>query len=86
LSQIERTPYELLIDLNGDFNLASTFICSKSRAKLRVCLAHPQREAYYNLQIRTKGSDPLQNKYLTLIHYLSSLIPESKSSQDLLPA
>ena len=86
LSQISRVPYELLIDLSGEFNLASTFICSKSTAKLRVCLAHPHREAFYNLQIRTKAGDPLQNKYLTLIHYLSALIPSSKTPQDLLPA
>lgn len=63
--------FDMVIDLNLDFNLIATFLCRVSEAKLRICFVHPTRDPFYNFQMRTIDSSSLEQKYQSLINYLS---------------
>jgi ADP-heptose:LPS heptosyltransferase len=63
--------FDMVIDLNSDFNLIATFLCRVSEAKLRICLQHPDRDPFYNFQVRATNGDSLENKYQSLLKYIS---------------
>jgi len=64
--------YDIVIDLNDDFHLPSTYLCQKSRASLKICLDHEKREPFYNFYFRTQPNESLENKYKKLIQYLKN--------------
>lgn len=64
--------YDIVIDLNDDFHLLSTYLCQKSSALLRICFDHPNREPFYNFYLRTQYHEKLENKYRKLIRYLNN--------------
>jgi hypothetical protein len=75
--------FDMVIDLNLEFNLIATFLCRVSEAKLRICLAHPDREPFYNFQVRAIDSNSVQDKYQSLLKYISvfaDLIAQRDSS------
>jgi len=63
--------FDMVIDLNLDFNLIATFLCRTSEARLRICFVHPARDPFYNFQIRALDGNSLEQKYQSLVNYLS---------------
>jgi len=87
LAAISKSSYDLLIDFNNEFDIISTYLCSRIDANVRVCLAHPHREPFYNLQIRADSCETLDQKINTLFKYLAILSQQSMPTrQNLLPA
>ncbi len=64
--------YDIVIDLNDDFHLLSTYLCLKSRAKLKICFDHENREPFYNFFFRARENTTLNTKYKKLIQYLKN--------------
>lgn len=67
--------FDLLIDLNDDFNFTAAYLCRSSNAKLRICLQHPNRDPFYNFQVRAHADESLDHKYQTLMKYISVFLP-----------
>lgn len=68
--KILATEYDIVIDLNNDFYLPSTYLCLKSRASLKICIDHENREPFYNFYFRSQSDESLDKKYQKLIQYL----------------
>ena len=64
------TQGDIVIDLNEDFHLLSTYLCQKCRALLQICLDHVNREPFYNFYFRTQTLDNLETKYRKIIQHL----------------
>jgi len=67
--------FDLLIDLNEEFNFTAAYLCRSSNAKLRMCLQHPNRDPFYNFQVRAEAHESLDHKYQTLMKYISVFLP-----------
>jgi len=67
--------FDLLLDLNDDFNFTAAYLCRSSSAKLRICLQHPNRDPFYNFQVRAHADESLDHKYQTLIKYITVFLP-----------
>jgi hypothetical protein len=63
--------FDMVVDLNVEFNLIATFLCRVSEAKLRICLAHPDRDSFYNFQVRATDDSNIQDKYQSLLKYIA---------------
>jgi hypothetical protein len=87
LQDIIRTRrFDLVIDLNCDFDLVAACLCQVSSAKLRVCLQNPQRDSLYNFQVRVADHHNVELKYDSLLKYLSIFRPlPNAPAQDLMP-
>lgn len=72
--KILSTKYDIAIDLNDDFHLLSTYLCQRSRASLKICFDHNDREPFYNFYFRTRLNESLENKYKKLMKYLTSCV------------
>jgi len=66
--------FDIVIDFNFGFDLCSTLITSKSQAKVKICFCHPEREPFYNLQIKTPEGKPLDQKIDVMLKYISILM------------
>ena len=86
LQKYSNRPFDLLIDLNDEFEIFSTFFASHCEAKLRVCLANPHREAFYNFQVNAFGVKSLAGKYDVLLKYLSKALTPAKTPTSFQPA
>jgi len=71
IQKVFSTSYDIVIDLNDDFHLLSTYLCQKSSASLKICLDNHDRELFYNFYFRTQLHENLENKYRKLVQYLS---------------
>jgi hypothetical protein len=81
-----KTHFDIIIDLNAEFDLVSTYISNKTAAMMRICLCHPQRDPFYNLQVCIPNDLPLDQKINIMIKYISQFIaPASHSPQYFLP-
>lgn len=67
--------FDLVIDLNCDFDLVAACLCHVSNAKLRVCLQNPHRDSLYNFQVRVADHHSIELKYDSLLKYLSIFRP-----------
>jgi len=65
------THHDIVIDLNDDFHLLSTYLCQKSRASLKICFDNVDREPFYNFSFRNRVHKDLEEKYRKLIQYLT---------------
>jgi hypothetical protein len=63
--------FDMVIDLNLEFNLIATFLCRASEAKLRICFVHPSRDPFYNFQMRAIDSNTMEQKYQSLVSYIA---------------
>jgi ADP-heptose:LPS heptosyltransferase len=79
--KILATAYDIVIDLNDDFHLPSTYLCLKSRASLKICLDDDRREPFYNFYFRIRPDEKLNNKYKKLIQYLKNKVIAEKSEK-----
>jgi hypothetical protein len=70
--KIIATEYDIVIDLNDEFHLPSTYLCLKSRASLKICFDHEKREPFYNFYFRARENVSLNAKYKKLIQYLKN--------------
>lgn len=70
--KILATEYDIVIDLNDDFHLPSTYLCLKSRASLKICFDHEKREPFYNFYFRARPNVSLKTKYNKLLQYLKN--------------
>jgi len=68
--RILATDFDIIIDLNFDFHLLSTFLCQISHAPVKICLDNQDREPFYNFSFRTTSRKNLEEKYLALTKYL----------------
>lgn len=68
--RIIATDFDIIIDLNFDFHLLSTFLCQISRAPVKICLDNQEREPYYNFSFRTTSQKNLEEKYQVLTKYV----------------
>lgn len=78
LEEFSNKRYDILIDLNIEFDAFATYLASKSSARLRVCLSDPHREPFYNFQVSTFGANEIASKYNVLLKYLSEATSPSK--------
>jgi len=77
--------FDLVVDLNCEFNLVAACLCQVSNAKLRVCLQNPQRDPLYNFQVRVADHHSIELKYDSLLKYLSIFRPlPNAPAQDLM--
>ena len=75
--------FDMVIDLNLEFNLIATFLCRASEAKLRICFVHPTRDPFYNFQMRAIDANTLEQKYQCLVNYISVFTNGKAPSQSL---
>ncbi|MFQ5627771.1 MAG: hypothetical protein ACE5I1_03345, partial [bacterium] len=79
--------FDVIIDLNANFDLVSTYISNKAEATLRICLCHPRREPFYNLQVCPPDEQPIDRQINIMIKYISQFRTATPHSpQSLLPA
>ncbi|MDZ7377066.1 MAG: hypothetical protein ONB13_10635 [candidate division KSB1 bacterium] len=72
VKKVVATACDIVIDLNNEFDLPSTYLCLKSRASLKICFDHEKREPFYNFYFRTPADLSLSSKYKKLLHYLKN--------------
>lgn len=70
--KILATEYDIVVDLNDEFHLPSTYLCLISKASLKICFDHENREPFYNFYYRTQPNESLDKKYQKLIQYLKN--------------
>jgi len=79
--------FDIIIDLNANFDLVSTYISNKTEATLRICLCHPHRDPFYNLQVCTPDEQSIDQQINIMIKYISQFKTSAPHSpKDLLPA
>ena len=88
LQEIVRTRrFDLVVDLNCEFDLVAACLCRVSSAKLRVCLQNSKRDSLYNFQVRVAEHNSIELKYDSLIKYLAIFRPlPNAPAQDFIPA
>jgi len=68
--KILATEFDIIIDLNFDFHLLSTFLCQISHAQVKICLDNQDREPFYNFSFRTGNQINVEENYRVLMKYL----------------
>lgn len=68
---VKKFHFNIVIDLNHDFNLISTHLSFVSHAPLRICLSDKRRDLFYNFQVQASENDRLELKYQKLIRYIT---------------
>jgi hypothetical protein len=87
LKNVLKDRFDIIIDLNAEFDYVSTYISKKARATLRICLCHPERDPFYNLQVCTSKEQPLDQQISIMLEYVARLIaPSARSPESFLPA
>jgi hypothetical protein len=65
-SRLLAADYDLVIDLGLSFSTFNALLAHNSSAPLKVCFAHPQREAIYNVILKI-SEPPNLHKALTVL-------------------
>jgi len=71
-AQVKARHADAFIDLHCDFDLMSAALAVASGARVRICLAHEQREPFFNLEVRTAVTAPPARRYERLVKLLES--------------
>ncbi|OQX85158.1 hypothetical protein B6D60_08320 [candidate division KSB1 bacterium 4484_87] len=72
--KIAATNFDMILDLNQDFQPVSSYLSRKSNAPLKVCLYNQQKEAFYNFAYRTSVQFNLEEQYNRLVHFLGRCV------------
>ncbi len=72
--KITTTDFDMILDLNQDFQPVSSYLSQKSKAPLKVCLYDQQKEPFYNFAFRTNVQTGLEEKYNRLVDFLGKCI------------
>lgn len=72
LRKVKKKKYDVALDLNCNFELASAYICKASNATHRIGFFHPQAKQFYNIFLNAKQREPKQRQttYDWLAHCL----------------
>jgi len=76
--------FDMVIDLNLEFNLIAMFLCRVSEAKLRICFVNASREQFYNFQMRAIESNSIEQKYRSLVNCLA-VFTNAAASRETMP-
>ena len=71
-SKILATKFDIVIDLNIDFHLLSTYLCQITHAPLKICLDDQDREPFYNFSFRINSQKNSSEKYQGLLKYIGT--------------
>ena len=71
LSQLEMTPYDMIVDLNSDFNLDIARILSHLSASLKVGFKSKFSDLFYNIQLDISNT-VITEKRFQRIHIMLS--------------
>ncbi len=63
IHRIQRTEYDLALDLNLQFSLATAYLCKASRSRLRVGFATEHADTFFNFQIRADAARNARSTY-----------------------
>jgi ADP-heptose:LPS heptosyltransferase len=61
--RVQRMEYDLALDLNLQFSLASAYLCKASRSRLRVGFVTKYADTFFNFQIRTDAARNTRTTY-----------------------
>jgi len=67
--------YDVAVDLNLDFMLPSAYICRESNARVRVGLAGPHADAFFNFQVRLDSAIQHGHAYERLLKCFQMFFP-----------
>jgi len=70
--KITATDFDMILDLNQDFQPVSSYLSQKCNAPLKVCLYNQQKEPFYNFAYRTNVQDNLEEQYNRLVKFLGN--------------
>jgi hypothetical protein len=76
IAQVTQRRYQLAVDLNLDNILPSGYICRASGARVRVGIASPYADVFYNFQVRLEASSPRGRAYDRLMECLRMFFPD----------
>lgn len=82
VKKVFATRFDLIIDLNQKFDSVCAFLSAKSGARLRICFSEPERDPFYNFQIRTTQQQPYERNFDLLLKYLHDLVRLSTNPLD----
>ncbi|NOZ60236.1 MAG: hypothetical protein GXO74_00995 [Calditrichaeota bacterium] len=68
--KITATDFDMILDLNQDFQPVSSYLSQKSKAPLKVCLYNQRKEPFYNFAFRTNVQINFEEQYNRLIDFL----------------
>lgn len=71
-AQVKARHTDAFIDLHCDFDLVSATLAVASGARIRMCLAHEERDPFFNLQVRTSRSAAPAKRYQRLLALLEA--------------
>ncbi len=71
-AQVRARHADAFIDLHGDFDLVGAALAVASGARIRMCLAHEERDPFFNLQVRTSPSAAPAKRYQRLLALLEA--------------
>ena len=74
IDAIRREKFDLAVDLNLDFMLASAYICKVSDAKVRVGSARRNADLFFNFQVRVDPVSPPGQSYKRFVRCLQMFL------------
>lgn len=70
VKKVTNLPYDIVLDLSICFSFLNVYIAHTSRAGLRICFSHPDRDELYNFLIRFETGQKPENALNILLKYL----------------
>jgi len=75
IDRVREHTYDVAVDLNLDFMLPSAYICRESNARVRVGLAGPHADAFFNFQVRLDSAVQHGHAYERLLKCFQMFFP-----------
>jgi hypothetical protein len=79
LKQIQHEKFDLLMDLNGHHDRICAYLGALAGVPLRLHASNGKFDRIYNLEIRSGGHPSLNQRYQTILSYLSQMTGEVAS-------
>ena len=74
LKQLKGKRFEVLIDLDPEFNLLNIYLCRVVQPTIRIAFTKPYSDRFYNVQYNGKPDTPFDKNIEGLLNFLRSLI------------